>query len=362
MANIRGLCTNANEVDMSIATNAINIGGSTYPSSAQEPAGERTIEFIEWDGSSSTNWNTASNWSNNSVPTSSDNIIIPSAPTNQPVLSNGQTGYCASITINSGASITFSGTGNIEIYGNLTNNGSMIQTSGSKNNKLFGSTETNYIRGSGTYTLVRLRVDGDTYYSESDILNAERFVVAKGGKFYLGSHTLRVNDFRLKLAADKFYTQTGTLEIRGSNFEDDGDLICGANSTVYFSGAVAQTIPNQYTYYHLKLGGAATKSPDGNLDVDGDLIIESGSTLNQNGNSINVAGDWNNSGTFTQGTQTVTFDGTSAQTIGGSATTTFYDLTINNSTGVTLNHLENVSHTLTLTSGIINTTSTNLLT
>ncbi|RLD66823.1 MAG: hypothetical protein DRI84_03975 [Bacteroidetes bacterium] len=347
-------------VDMTIATNAINIAASTYPSSSQSPAGNRTIVFIEWDGSTDTDWTDGANWTGGSEPGTTDHIRIPSAPTNQPILSNGNTGNCASITINSGASVTITGSGRLYMYGNLINNGSIIQTSGLANNKLFGSIGNNYIKGTGTYTLVRLRIDGDTYYSESDILDAERFVVANGGKFYLGTQTLRVNDFRMKLPGDDFDVGSGTLEIRTNAIEDDGDLICGTNSTVYFSGTVAQTIPSQYTYYHLKAGGNATKTPDGNLDVNGDLTIESGSTLSQGG-TVNVAGDWSNSGTFTQGTQTVTFDGASSQTISGSTTTTFYNMTVNNTGGITLSRTANVSNTLTLTSGIVNSTSTNPL-
>ena len=359
--DIASSATNSNTVDMSIAANDINIAGSTYPTSAQSPAGSRQIVLIEWDGSSSTDWTDGTNWTGGNVPTSTDHIRIPSAPSNQPLLANGQTGNCASIIIDNGATLTETGTGYLKVHGDITNNGTINQTSGTKNNKFYGSGDTNYIKGNGTYTLARLRIDGGIYKTESNITNLERFVVANDGNFYLGNNTLQTNDFRLKLAEDTFYVNSGTLEIRQSHFEDDGELICGTNSTVYFSSASTQTIPSQYTYYHLKAGGNATKSPDGNLDVNGDLTIESSSTLDQNGNTINVAGDWLNSGTFTQGTQTVTLDGTSAQSIGGSTTTSFYNLTVNNSAGITLNHTTNLSHTLTLTSGLVNTSSSNLL-
>ena len=36
-----------------------------------------TFSQTTWNGSSSTDWNTAANWSTNSVPTSSDDVIIP---------------------------------------------------------------------------------------------------------------------------------------------------------------------------------------------------------------------------------------------------------------------------------------------
>lgn len=62
------------------------------------------------------------------------------------------------------------------------------------------------------------------------------------------------------------------------------------------------------------------------LDLDGSLVIESGGTLQQNTEHINIAGDWTNSGTFTRAaTFDVTFDGTGTQTIGGSSVTSFAD-------------------------------------
>ena len=44
---------------------------------------------------------------------------------------------------------------------------------------------------------------------------------------------------------------------------------------------------------------------------------------------LGIGGNWSNSGTFTDQSGTVTFNGSGAQTISG--TNTFYDLTINNS-------------------------------
>lgn len=104
------------------------------------------------------------------------------------------------------------------------------------------------------------------------------------------------------------------------------------------------------------------------LDVDtadlGSLTLGSGGILQNNGTArtLSLAGNWSNSGTFTPGTYiSVTFDGTGAQTIGGSAVTTFYNLTINNTgSGVALGQNATVNGTLTLTSDL--TTSSNVLT
>jgi hypothetical protein len=51
---------------------------------------------------------------------------------------------------------------------------------------------------------------------------------------------------------------------------------------------------------------------------------------------ITVNGSWGNNGTFTHGYTKMTFSGGSPQDIGGTSVTNFYDLTINNSSGVSL--------------------------
>ena len=49
------------------------------------------------------------------------------------------------------------------------------------------------------------------------------------------------------------------------------------------------------------------------------------------GGDLRVGGNWQNEGTFNNNGRTVTFNGTSSQTIFGTVGTTFADLTINNS-------------------------------
>ena len=111
----------------------------------------------------------------------------------------------------------------------------------------------------------------------------------------------------------------------------------------------------------------------GNLTVDGTLnnsgtitvagstttlsntTINSGGVLSCNGTdqAVNISGNWTNNGTFTQGSSTVTFNGSLAQTISGA--TTFYNLTIaktNESDEVTSSGTLAVSNNLSVTKGI----------
>ncbi len=74
-----------------------------------------------WSGTSSSDWNTPANWTNNSVPLASANIIIPSnGVTNFPVITSSR--QCANLNILSGASITINPLAALTVSGTLTNN------------------------------------------------------------------------------------------------------------------------------------------------------------------------------------------------------------------------------------------------
>ena len=117
---------------------------------------------------------------------------------------------------------------------------------------------------------------------------------------------------------------------------DDFVLESGLTATI-FGGYVSQTNTN-----------------DGTID---------------NQSTIQLTGDWanNNSGAtnvFLTSTGTVELIGTTEQTISGTATTSFYDLTINNTSasgGVTISTTVDVSNALTLTDGIVTTSSGNTI-
>lgn len=70
-----------------------------------------------------------------------------------------------------------------------------------------------------------------------------------------------------------------------------------------------------------------------------------------------------NGGSISSGSGTIKFNGSGAQNLAnGSGSATFYNLTIDNSNGVTLNDPASVAGALTLTNGKVSTTTTNLLT
>ena len=89
-----------------------------------------------WNGSSSTNWNTASNWTPVGVPTASQGVLIPST-TNKPIVSGGTPAVACSINIQSGGLLTVNAANaiivtnavNVAAGGNMIieNTGSLVQ-------------------------------------------------------------------------------------------------------------------------------------------------------------------------------------------------------------------------------------------
>ncbi len=65
-----------------------------------------------WTGNVSSNWKSASNWSNGKIPSKAYNIIIPSSPNggNFPTIATSDTAYCQNIKIEPGGQITVNGT------------------------------------------------------------------------------------------------------------------------------------------------------------------------------------------------------------------------------------------------------------
>jgi hypothetical protein len=90
------------------------------------------------------------------------------------------------------------------------------------------------------------------------------------------------------------------------------------------------------------------------LNVVGNITVQSGTKLDANGLNISLGGDWSNSGTFTSGGNTVTFNGTGAQALSGIGGETFNNLTINKASGtLTLNSDATVNNAFSLAAGTI---------
>ena len=97
---------------------------------------------ITWTGTTSTDWNTTSNWNPQFVPTSTYSINIPSTGiTNFPV--------ATSLTIDAGKTVTLNSNARLTVNGTITNNGTLTLESGATLVQEASST----LAGTGTYNV-----------------------------------------------------------------------------------------------------------------------------------------------------------------------------------------------------------------
>ncbi len=140
-----------------------------------------------------------------------------------------------------------------------------------------------------------------------------------------------------------------------------------AGNTVNYSGGGAQNIKTPVSsYFNLSTSTSGTKTVQNSLTIAGAVSIGASTTLNSNGNNLTIAGNWTDNGSFTEGTRTVTFNGSNNQIITDPSNETFYNLVLNNSGASGNNSLilaNNVTstHRITMTSGNINTGSNILI-
>ncbi|MBI2967714.1 MAG: hypothetical protein HYY40_07865 [Bacteroidetes bacterium] len=86
------------------------------------------------------------------------------------------------------------------------------------------------------------------------------------------------------------------------------------------------------------------------LDIRGNLVISPTCTFNSNGKPITIAGNWTNSGTYTSGINTVTFNGTSAINTGGIVNHNFYNVILSGTSATLSNHI-NIDNDFTISNG-----------
>ncbi len=227
-------------------------------------------------------------------------------------------------TFNSGYQLTIAGTyvpgGNvtaddINISGTFTMGSNAVNISGSW-------TTTGSFTSSGVVTF-------NSIGAKTISSNGNNFsqIVFAGGSWTLQSSLAVTGNLTINSSATLDVSSNNyTINSLSGSWTNNGTFV-PRSGTVRFQGT--GTIVNNGSFYNLIIGfdnfTHANMTLGSNLDVNGNLTIINSSTLNaaNNNYTINVAGNWTNSGTFTAGNSTVILDG-SNQTITGD--NTFYNL------------------------------------
>ncbi len=255
--------------------------------------GETTITTLTWNGSTSTSWITATNWTPNGGPAPNINLIIPDAATTPNSPSLPATASAGSITIQSGGVV------NSDPGAQLTVNNSGLAWA---NAGIFNAGTSTI-----TFTSPGATIDGAT--------NFNNITINSGAALQM---------------------TTNTITRIGGVLTNNGTFQAGAleNTVEYNGNNQTIVVPNgsSGSYHNLVISGSgATVLPATALSLLGDLTIDGGITLSGN---------------------TISMNGIKAQSINGSAPLTLNNLVINNNAGpVNLNQDLTVAGSLTFTAG-----------
>jgi len=254
---------------------------------------ESALTTLTWNGSTSTSWITATNWTPNGGPSTNTVLIIPDASTtpNDP--------YLPATASNGSLSIESGGILNADPGAQLTLNNAGIAWS---NAGTFNAGNSNIL-----FTNANATMGGTTNFNDVTINSGAALLMTTGAIMRIGGTMTNNGTWSTGLLPN-------TVEYNGNN----------------------QTIvnPNGSTqsYYNLVVNGTGTSTlPAATLNILGDLTLNG--TLSTTGNTMSM-------------------NGAAAQTIYGTAPVTLNNLTINNtSSGVNLSQSLGIAGSLTFTSG-----------
>ena len=111
---------------------------------------------ITWNGSVSTAWNVAANWTPAQVPDITNDVLIPGGTPNQPTVSTAQ--QANNVTLSTGAVLTLASGGTLTSGGNFINNGGSVAGGGTGTLVLNGITPMPTIGGSSVSNFPNLTI------------------------------------------------------------------------------------------------------------------------------------------------------------------------------------------------------------
>ena len=156
-----------------------------------------------WNGSTSTDWNTALNWTPTGIPNASSDVVIPNVFT-KPIIVQEMTSpaLCNNLTIETGSSLTVNAGKALTVYGSLTNNAG-------NNGLIIGSGASVITKGSvtGTATINSSITGANWHFISSPVSNATALTFTTK---YLQKHTEQTNAYTdITSAADPLVPMKG---------------------------------------------------------------------------------------------------------------------------------------------------------
>jgi len=250
--------------------------------------------------------------------------------------------------------LTFSGTGTAGSAGILTIRGNLANTGGgtlsfTNNVILSGTTATNSIAGFTTTGSVSMTKTAGTATFTGNVNAVGLTINGAGGTLNLGAGLVHTFTGAWTRTAGTLNGGSSVLKIGGS-VSGTGGVFTAGTSTVEWNRAGGQIVAG-VTYFNLTLSNLGLKTVTG-ATVNGTLSMQGIATAGGTSPTFGPASTLEYAGSAAQTSTDVEFPPSDGS----------FNLTINNTNGVTLHAARTINGAVTFTNGILHTTLTNLLT
>ncbi len=336
-------------------------GAWSFGSSAADVGNNFTITAGTVTAPSST-LQVAGNWSNSGTFTNNSGTVVMNATTTGKTLSGSMTGS------NKFYNLTFNGSGGAWSFGSsavdagnnftitagtVTAPSSTLQVAGNWSNS---GTFTN---NSGT-VVMNATTTGKTLSGSmtgSNKFNNLTFN-GSGGAWSFGTNAADV-DNNFTITAGTVTAPSSTLQVAG-NWSNSGIFTNNSGTVVMNATSTGNTLSGSMTgsnkFYNLTFNGSGGAWSFGSsaADAGNNFTITTG-TVTAPSSTLQVAGNWSNSGTFTHNGGVVTMNKSGSQTIGGTSANAFNSLTISSGSTTTISTAGQTLRSILQSNGTLNT-------
>jgi hypothetical protein len=342
--------TNAGKSANDFTSNYVEQSGLTNITTRWTLSNPNGASVVQWNGSVSTDWNTAANWT-----------VLQGAGSRPPSASDIVHLGTVAFTYNP----TISSTVNVK-------------------NILFGSAQAVSLSFASSGSLTSANIDGNWSNSVTHTINVNNQSLTINGDLSLsdgvsghvinlniGNGTVHIDGSIIQAGgANVVFSGAGALNVDGDYQFVSGTFTAGAG-TVTYGGSSNQSIA-AVSYHNLTINKASAASINQSITVVGDLhvmagvldnfstttisgnvTIDSGATFHNTNGILHIGGNWTNNGSYAANGASIFFDGSGTQNISAS---TFNNLNINKPVGSTAVLTGNVviNGDLTVISGTLN--------
>jgi autotransporter-associated beta strand protein len=316
---------------------------------------------IVWDGSSSSNWNTGTNWTGNAKPGTTQIAVFNSTGSGRPNVNLNGSNTIAGLKFDTTApSYTITGSNTLTLSGTVP----YIQQKSSSGQTLafstlnLGNNTVADVSGSGNLTISAALTGTSNLIKDGT--GSGKLILSGNSSTYTGN--IFVNNGVLQITANNALgsSTTGSSTIYGgAALEINGTAIASAENISLQGdgiggGGAIRSLAGTNT-----LSGTLTLTADARINADAGTLTLSNSVTSSNNSNLTLGGNGNIvvSGTISNGSGTVTKDGSGSVTLSGTSANSFSGQTTVNSGTLNLSKAANttaIAGNLTVNGGTIN--------